>query len=58
MRMDKEQADKRANSRIEMQRRNAEYEMKVAMAAKAISRDRDLEKDKLTKINIDKTKAK
>ena len=32
--------------------------MKVAMAAKAISRDRDIEKDKLTKINIDKTKAK
>ena len=58
MRIDREQDDKRANSRVEMQRRNAEYEMKVAMAAKAISRDRDLEKDKLTKINIDKTKAK
>ena len=58
MKMDKDQADKRANSRIEMQRKNAEYEMKVAMAAKAISRDRDIEKDKLTKINIDKTKAK
>lgn len=58
MRMDKEQADKRANSKKEMQRKNAEYEIKVAMAAKAISRDRDMEKDKLTKINIDKTKAK
>ena len=58
MRIDKEQDEKRANSRLEMQRRNAEYEKKVAMAAKAISRDRDLEKDKLTKINIDKTKAK
>ena len=58
MRIDMELDDKRANSRIEMQRRNAEYDKKVAMAAKAISRDRDLEKDKLTKINIDKTQAK
>ena len=53
MRMDKEDVDRRANSRLEMHRKNAEYERKVAMAAKAISRDRDMEKDKLTRIGID-----
>lgn len=57
IRLDREDVARRANSRLEMHRKNAEYERKVAMAAKAISKDRDMEKDKLTKINIDKKKA-
>ena len=41
-----------------MQHKNAEYDKRVAMAAKAISYERDFEKDKLTAININRTKVK
>ena len=41
-----------------MQKRNKEYEKKVALAAMGITRSRDLEKDKLTLININKQKQR
>ena len=58
LKQEKDETQRRANSRIEMQKRNAEYEKKVAMAARAITYDRDNEKEKLTMINIDKTQAR
>ena len=57
MKLDEEDVNRRANSRLEMQRRNEAYDKKVALAARAITRDRDMEKDKLTKIGIEKKTA-
>ena len=41
-----------------MHQKNAAYEQKVAMAAKGITGGRELEKEKLTTINIDKHTVK
>ena len=52
------QHEARIKEKTDMQKRNQEYEKKVALAAMGITRSRDLEKDKLTLININKQKQR
>ena len=52
------QMQRRVQEKIDMQRKNADYEKKVALAAMGITRSRDVEKDKLTMLNINRQKLK
>ena len=54
--IEKQQYAKRAQAAVDFHQRNVEYEKKVAVAAKGITREREIEKEKLTSINVNKAK--
>ena len=43
---------------MEQKKKNEEFEKKVALAARGITRNREIEKEKLTQINLIKQKQK
>ena len=52
------QIQKRAQENLNRQMYNAEYEKKVARAARGITGFREVEKDNLTQLGITRTKVK
>ena len=49
---------KKAIEAVAFKQKNVEYEKMVSVAAKGITREREIEKEKLTAINIGKHKVK